>query len=67
MGQSAEAIERLRVGAILHDIGKIGVGDAILQKEGPLTPEEMAAVQRHTTVGRHILEGVQGFSNFCLR
>ncbi len=64
MGLPAQQMERLRVGAVLHDIGKIAVTDAILQKEGPLTDDEMTIVQRHPRVGRDILESVQGFNDY---
>ena len=64
MGLPAEAVERIRVGALLHDIGKIGVSDTVLQKPGRLTAEEVAIVQRHPEIGRRILEGVNGFADF---
>jgi HD-GYP domain-containing protein (c-di-GMP phosphodiesterase class II) len=57
-------VERIRIGALLHDIGKIGVDDRILQKTGPLTTEEFAIVKEHPVIGRRILEGVQGFAPF---
>jgi putative two-component system response regulator len=44
-------LETLRRGGFLHDIGKVGVPDAILLKPGPLTPAERAEMQRHTTIG----------------
>jgi putative nucleotidyltransferase with HDIG domain len=56
-----EELEELRIGALLHDIGKIGIADSVLQKPGRLTPEEMAIIQQHPTIGRRILEGVHGF------
>jgi putative nucleotidyltransferase with HDIG domain len=59
-----EHIERIRVGALLHDIGKIGVPDAVLQKTGRLTDEEFAMVKEHPVIGRHILEGVGGLAPF---
>lgn len=43
--------------AILHDVGKIGVSDAILNKPGPLTPEERKIMQSHAELGSRILEG----------
>jgi putative two-component system response regulator len=43
-------------GALLHDIGKISTPDAILNKAGPLTPEEFAIVKDHTWQGAHIVE-----------
>jgi putative nucleotidyltransferase with HDIG domain len=57
-------IERIRVGALLHDIGKIGISDRILQKSGRLTNREFALVKQHPVIGRRILEGVQGFAPF---
>jgi putative nucleotidyltransferase with HDIG domain len=61
MGVSPKELEEIRVGALLHDIGKIGVADAILQKPGRLTDEENRMIQEHPTIGRKILEGVHGF------
>jgi putative nucleotidyltransferase with HDIG domain len=54
----------IRVGALLHDIGKIGISDAVLQKPGRLTPEEEALIQQHPVIGRKILECVQGFDAY---
>jgi HD-GYP domain-containing protein (c-di-GMP phosphodiesterase class II) len=59
-----EDIERIRVGALLHDIGKIGISDGLLQKTGRLTNEEFEIVKEHPEIGRRILEGVQGFAGF---
>jgi putative nucleotidyltransferase with HDIG domain len=60
----AEHVERIRVGALLHDIGKIGVADSVLQKPGRLTNDEFAEVKQHPVIGRRILEGVGGFADF---
>jgi len=57
-------IDRIRIGALLHDIGKIGIADTVLQKEGRLTGKELALVKQHPVIGRRILEGVQGFAPF---
>jgi HD-GYP domain-containing protein (c-di-GMP phosphodiesterase class II) len=57
-------VERLRIGALLHDIGKIGVSDEVLRKPGKLTAAEFAMVQLHPLIGRRILEGVHGFAPF---
>lgn len=46
----------------LHDVGKIGIPDALLQKAGKLTPEEFIEIQKHTRIGKSIL----GHSNFML-
>jgi len=59
-----EHIERIRIGALLHDIGKIGVADTVLQKVGRLTDDEFAMVKEHPVIGRHILEGVGGLAPF---
>ena len=56
-----EQLDELRIGALLHDIGKIGVPDKILQKAGMLSNEEFALLRQHPTIGRRILEGVKGF------
>lgn len=54
-------LSELRIGALLHDIGKIGIADTVLQKPGKLTKEEFAVIQQHPAIGRRILEGVHGF------
>jgi HD-GYP domain-containing protein (c-di-GMP phosphodiesterase class II) len=54
----------LRIGAWLHDIGKIGVPDRVLQKPGRLDPEEFDQIRQHPQIGRRILEGVEGFAAF---
>lgn len=64
MQLNPDDVERIRIGALLHDIGKIGVADNVLQKPGKLTAEEFALVKEHPVIGRRILEGVQGFTPF---
>jgi putative nucleotidyltransferase with HDIG domain len=64
MGLPAEDAERVRVGALLHDIGKIGVADELLRKPGRLTPEEFRLISEHPVIGRRILEGVHGFASY---
>jgi len=58
MSLGRNELEVLRLGALLHDIGKIGVGDDILRKNGPLTPEEFEQIKRHPTLGARILRQV---------
>jgi putative nucleotidyltransferase with HDIG domain len=64
MGLSEKEVEIIRIGAKLHDLGKIGIPDAILRKPGKLTREEYALIQRHATIGREILEKVGRFKEF---
>jgi HD-GYP domain-containing protein (c-di-GMP phosphodiesterase class II) len=59
-----ETVERVRVGALLHDIGKIGVPDRLLRKPGRLTPQEFAIIQLHPEIGWRILESVHGFGPY---
>lgn len=56
-------IERIYVAGILHDIGKIGVQDSILQKPGALSQNEWERVQEHVNLGVRILQGIGGFSD----
>jgi putative two-component system response regulator len=58
-----EECEILRKGALLHDIGKISVPDAILNKPGPLTPEEFDIIKEHTSAGAHIVEPLHSVRN----
>jgi len=53
-----DQLEVLRLGALLHDIGKIGISDAVLRKPGPLTQEEFEMIQEHPAVGGRILRSV---------
>ena len=61
VNMSKEDVDEIRIGALLHDIGKIGISDIVLQKPGPLTSEEFDVIKLHPTIGRKILEGVHGF------
>ena len=56
-GLPKEDNEMIEIAASLHDIGKMGISDAILLKRGPLTSEQRAEMQRHTLIGAEILEG----------
>ncbi len=54
-------IELIRIGAQLHDIGKIGIPDGILQKPGRLTPEELGLIKMHPQIGKRILQKLERF------
>jgi putative two-component system response regulator len=54
IGLDGEDLDDLHRGGMIHDIGKIGVPDAILLKPGPLDPEEMAIMRRHPVIGEEI-------------
>ncbi len=55
---SPAELKSLERGALLHDIGKIGIGDAILHKPGPLTEDEWVEMRKHPVIGAKILEGI---------
>jgi diguanylate cyclase (GGDEF)-like protein/putative nucleotidyltransferase with HDIG domain len=57
LGFSDERLDAIRQAALLHDVGKIGIRETILAKEGPLNLEEMEELQRHSELGRAMLSG----------
>ncbi len=61
---SGQDLETIRTGALLHDLGKIGISDLVLQKPGRLTPEENRLIQQHPVIGKRILENVQGLEPY---
>jgi HD-GYP domain-containing protein (c-di-GMP phosphodiesterase class II) len=58
LGFAGEDLVRIRRGSTLHDIGKMGVSDAILHKPGPLTPEEWVEMRRHPQLAVDMLSGI---------
>jgi putative two-component system response regulator len=56
-GWPASEVDRIRMAAPMHDIGKIGVPDAILRKPGKLTPGEYEVMKQHTVIGAEMLAG----------
>lgn len=55
LGLNGTALMALRYGALLHDVGKVGIDEAIIRKQGPLTPNEYRIMQQHTLIGEHIV------------
>jgi putative nucleotidyltransferase with HDIG domain len=58
MGMNVEDLDRLRIAALLHDVGKIGVDDRVLKKPGKLTDEEFDLMKQHTIKGANIMRPV---------
>ena len=56
-------LKTLQIGGLFHDIGKIGVPDLIIQKEGKLTDEEFAEIKKHPSIGVHILSNASIFKD----
>ena len=67
LGFAGDALEEVRLGAELHDIGKIGTREAVLNKPGPLTPEEFAHITEHTLLGEKILSPLARENPIVLR
>lgn len=61
MGLANQDVDRIRRGALLHDVGKIGVPNEILDKPGRLTPEELEIMKQHPVIGARILEPLSAF------
>ncbi len=57
LGWGKEEVEVILWSSLMHDVGKLGIPDRILQKPGPLTPEERKIMEYHTTIGGNILKG----------
>ena len=57
LGMSGEALDNMRRGAFLHDIGKMAVPDSILYKTGPLTGEDWVTMRQHPTKGYRCFQG----------
>jgi putative two-component system response regulator len=63
LGLPEAELDALYQGAMIHDIGKIGVDDAILRKPGPLDPDELAKMRAHPVVGAEILRSLRSGSD----
>ena len=59
LGLDAQRLAKLRLAGLLHDVGKIGIPDAILQKPARLSEEELAIMRSHSTLGHSIVSGTE--------
>jgi len=59
LGQNEEFQHKLWIGALLHDVGKIGIEDRVLNKSGVLTPEEFEQMKAHPVIGAEILQSIE--------
>ena len=66
MGMSDAALVDLEAGAILHDIGKVGVPDSILNKLGKLDPDDRTQIEKHSEYGWAVLRAIPGFERVAL-
>jgi response regulator RpfG family c-di-GMP phosphodiesterase len=65
MGLSEEEVDEVEQVALLHDVGKIGVGDAILNKPGPLNQAEREVMRMHPMIGEQIVASTEGLSHLA--
>lgn len=63
LGLGADDLNDIYLAGLLHDVGKIGIRDAILLKPGPLTPEEFEHIKQHVTIGYTILADLHAIRN----
>ena len=63
LGLSDDELKKLQVGGLFHDIGKIGVPDSILLKEGKLSDDEYSEIKNHPNIGAHILSTASIFKD----
>ncbi len=63
--KSMRAVDILRIGALLHDVGKVGISDAILKKPGKLDDDEFAHMKRHAQIGADLFAGMRTDFDEC--
>ncbi len=66
LGKSEEERTRIYYAALLHDVGKIGIDESIINKPGKLTPEEYAVIKQHPKIGSQILSGIKEYPYLSL-
>ena len=62
LGMDDESHDRLVLGSLLHDVGKLAIGEGILLKPSSLTPEERSIVEEHCVIGERIVQHVPGLA-----
>jgi PAS domain S-box-containing protein len=65
LGLSPDSTRDVEQVALLHDIGKVGIPDAVLQKQGPLDTQDWQLMRQHPVVGEHIIAGTPGLSHLA--
>lgn len=64
LGWDKQKVASIEAGAMMHDLGKIGVGDAILQKDGKLSDKEFQEIRKHPAIGVHLIESSAFLSQY---
>src|SRR3989442_672809 len=64
MGLPADEVEKIRISALLHDVGKIGIDDSVLKKPAALTDEEFEIMKKHPQKGYKIMAPIPGMKEF---
>jgi len=65
LGLEADALKRLELGALFHDIGKIGIPNSILLKPGPLNDDERRLIETHPELGAKIIAPIDQLQDVC--
>lgn len=63
LGLDKHTLNKIRIGALVHDLGKIGLNTSVLNKPGPLTPEEREHINRHPELGEQICRPLKAFAD----
>lgn len=58
LGWTSDRVDVLRLGGLLHDVGKLAISERVLAKAGPLDPDELAAIRQHPVTGARLLESI---------
>jgi HD-GYP domain-containing protein (c-di-GMP phosphodiesterase class II) len=65
LGLDSRQLKRLELGALFHDIGKIGIPEAVLSKPGPLTESERGLIEKHPELGERIIAPIDRLQDVC--